>query len=129
MLACKKVDKARSYISSSNVHWRIKGRQSCGTTFCGGVDGAKGCRGGECCCSETTVIHKSASGSIVRHKGASDVRSTTKGDGDGVAKIRNCNEEKTHNTRLNYTTGERYKNSRPWVIHVNIDETKLWWKC
>jgi hypothetical protein len=107
MLACKKVDKARSYISSSNVHWRIKGRQSCGTIFCGGVDGAKGCRGGECCCNETTVIHKSASGSIARHKGASDLRST----------------------RLNYTIGERYKNSRPWVIHVNINETKLWWKC
>ncbi len=91
MLACKKVNKTRSYISRSSVHWRIEGRQSCGTTFYRSINSAERRKGGQHYCIKTTIIHKSANGSTARHEGVSDGGSTTKGDGDGVVRIRSCN--------------------------------------
>ncbi len=103
-LVFKRVDKTKI---SLDFHWRIKGRQSCGVTFCGNVNGAKGCKGGERCCSGTTTIHKSVGGSIARCKGASDGISIMKGDGDGVVRIGSCSEEKMSNTKKSYTFGKR----------------------
>ncbi len=73
-----------SYISRSNVQWRIKGRRSRRATFCGGIGNAKGCKGGKRC-YERTSIHKSAVESIANHKGVDNDKNTTKGDGDAEA--------------------------------------------
>ncbi len=108
MLACKTGDMTRSYISRSSVHWRFKGKKSCGATFCGGTNGAEGCKGEKRCCDGIITIHISASGSTTRHKGASDGGSTEKGDGDGATRIRNYSKEKTCNTKQTYTFGERH---------------------
>jgi hypothetical protein len=82
-LSCKKINMTRSYINRSNVHLRIGRRRIYGVAFCGGIDSAKGCKGGKCCCDEKTIIHKSAGGNIIKHKGVGDGKSRTKGDGDG----------------------------------------------
>jgi len=45
----------------------------------------RGCKGGKSCCKGKTSIHKSAIESTTSHKGVDNGRSTTKGNGDGVA--------------------------------------------
>ncbi len=107
-LTCKGADRTKSYISRSNVHWRIGRRRNYGVAFCGGKNGAKGCKGRERCYNGKTTIHKSASGSIASHRGASDGKSTAKGDANGKAWIESYNKEKTHNTRQSYTSKKRY---------------------
>jgi hypothetical protein len=87
-----------NYISRFGVYWRIIGRWSYGTTFCGGADGAEWCKGRECCCSRIITIHRSAG----------DGGSTVKGDGEGVMRIESCSKEKTCNIGQSYTRGERY---------------------
>jgi hypothetical protein len=67
-----------SYISGYGVHWRIRGRQSCGVAIYG-----DGCWGGECCWGGNIVIHKSA---------GVDKR-TTKGDGNWDAWVRCCSKK------------------------------------
>jgi hypothetical protein len=108
VLACKRIERTKSYIRRSGVHWRIGGIQSYGATFCGSIDNAKECKGGECCSGKRTTIHKSASGSIASHKGVRDGRNTLKGNGNGEAWIKSCNEEKKHNIKQNYTFRKRY---------------------
>jgi hypothetical protein len=56
---CKIANKTKSYISRSNVHWKIRGKLSCGTTFSGNTSSAKGRRGGERCWSGSIVNHRS----------------------------------------------------------------------
>ncbi len=92
MLACKKINKTRSYINRSSVHWRIEGRKSCEITFF-----VKGCKGRECYWSENIVIHGSVSGSTLIHKGTCNGRSTTKSDGNQEAWLGSYSEEKTCN--------------------------------
>jgi hypothetical protein len=104
----QKKKKSMNYISRYGVHKRIEGRWSYGVAFCGGVDNAKGCKGGECCCDRTKIIHKSVGGSTTRHKGASDGGSIAKGDGDGATSIESCSEVKTCNTGHNYTSRKMY---------------------
>jgi len=82
---CKRVDKTKSYINRSDVHWGIKGRRRCGTKICGSIDNIQGHRGGKCCWGETIAIHKSEGGITTIHKGVRDGRNTRKGDGDGEA--------------------------------------------
>ncbi len=89
--------KTRSYISRSNVHWRIGGRWSYGPTFCGNINNANRCRGGECCWGGSITIQRGANGSTIIHIGVGDGRSTTKGDGDGKACIKSCSKEKMRN--------------------------------
>ncbi len=72
---CKRVDKTKSYINIFSAHWKIEGRWSCGIAFCGNTNNAYGCKGGKCCWGISIAIHR----------GASDGKSTTKGDGDGEA--------------------------------------------
>jgi hypothetical protein len=83
-LACKRGNKTRSYINRSNVHWKIKGRWSWGTSFCGGTNSVEGRKGRKCCCVGRTSICKSVVESTTSHKGVDNGRSTMKGDGDGA---------------------------------------------
>ncbi len=65
--------------------------------FCGTTNTAKGCKGRKHCWGTRTAIHRSASRITTSHNSARDGKSTTKGDGDGEARIKNYNEKKTHN--------------------------------
>ncbi len=105
---CKKLDMTRSSINKSDVHWRIRGKQSWGTTFCGGTNNAKGCKGGEWCCEGRTSIHKSVIESTTSHKGVDSGKSTSKGDGNGAAWNENISKKKTCNLGKNYTSRESY---------------------
>jgi hypothetical protein len=84
-LACKIVDRTKSYINRYNVHCRIRGGQSCGAGLCGSIDNIDGCKGGENCWGGSITIHKGVGGYTVIHKGASDGKRTTKGNGDREA--------------------------------------------
>ncbi len=90
------------------MHWRIRGRRSWGTTFCGGTNSAKGLKEGKCCCKGRTTIHKSVVKSTTSHRGANNGRSIVKGDGDGAMWNGSSSEEKMRNPRQSYTYGERY---------------------
>jgi hypothetical protein len=79
---CKKVNKTRSYINRSSVHWRIGGRQSCGEIICGSINSTNGCRKKEHHWSGNIDIHRSVGGGTTIHWGTSNGKSTTKGDGD-----------------------------------------------
>jgi len=57
----------------------------------------KGCKGGKCCCTRKTIIHKSVVDNIASHRGANNGRSITKVDGDGVTWSGSGNEEKIRN--------------------------------
>ncbi len=82
------------------MHWKVRGKWSWGTTFCGGSDSAKGCKGGrKRCCEGITTIHRSAVESTIRHKGANNDRSITKGNGNVVVWSKSGNEKKTCNPR------------------------------
>ncbi len=104
----KKVDKIKSYINRSGVHWRIRGWWSGGTTFCGITYNGKGHKGGEHYWGGKTTILGNIGGSTINHKGVGDGKSTTKGDGDGEVWSGNYNEEKMCNPWQNYTSRERY---------------------
>jgi hypothetical protein len=108
MLVCKRVDKTKSYINWFGVHWWIKGRRHCRTSFYGGINSAKGCKGGEHYCVGRTTIHISTINSIASYIGVDNGRSMTKGDGDGVAWNKSGNKEKMRNFRQNYTFRKRY---------------------
>ncbi len=71
----------KSYISGSGVHWRIKGRRSCGATTCGDE-----CKGGECFWGENIFIHKNVGVN----------KNITKGNGDLDAWVKCCNKKKMH---------------------------------
>jgi hypothetical protein len=53
-------------------------------TFCGGINSAKGRKGGKGCCKGRIVVHRNAIESIASHKGADNGTSTMKGDGNGA---------------------------------------------
>jgi hypothetical protein len=107
-LACKRVDRTKSYISRSNVHWRIKGIWCWWITFCGGTNSVKTCKGGERCCEGKTTIHISVVKSTANHKVADNGQSTLKGDGNATTWSGSNGEKKLSNPRQNYTFGERY---------------------
>ncbi len=46
-----------NYINRSSVHWRFKGRQSCGASLCGSTDNIDERKGGERCWNESITIH------------------------------------------------------------------------
>jgi len=97
MLACKTTYRAKNYINRSDLHWRIRRRQSWITSFCGGIDSAKGHKGGECCCARRIIIHRNAVESTTNHKGVDNGKNTMKGDGDGATWIGSGSEKTTHN--------------------------------
>jgi hypothetical protein len=107
-LACKKINKTRSYINKSDVHWRIRWKQSWRTSFCAGIDIVKGHKGGERCCAGRTTIHRSAVGNTISHKGVDNGKSTMKANGDGVVRSKSDSKKKTCNLRQSYTFGKRY---------------------
>jgi hypothetical protein len=75
-------DKTRSYISRSNVHWKIEGRWSCGITLCGRTNNVEGWRGGERHWSGNTTIYITVGGNITIHKGVGDGECIMNGNGD-----------------------------------------------
>jgi hypothetical protein len=92
-LACKRVDMTKNYINRSCVHWRIRRRQSCGTTLYGIRDSMEGHKGGERHWSGSTTIYKSASGSTIIHRGVGNSISTMKSDGDQKVWVESCSKE------------------------------------
>jgi len=86
------------------VHWRIRGRQSWGTSFCGGINSAERHIGGKRCCIGRTAIHRSAVESTTSHKGVNNGKSTMKVNGDGATWSGSSSEEKTCNPKHNYTS-------------------------
>jgi hypothetical protein len=91
----------RSYINRFSMHWRIKGKQSWRTSFCGGTNSAR-VNGGEHCYTRRTFIHRSIIDNITSHIGVDNGRNTTKVDGDGVVWSGSGSKSKTHNHRHNY---------------------------
>jgi hypothetical protein len=63
-----KVERTRSYISKFDVHWRTKGKQSCGVALCGSTQNIDGCKGKKCHWSGSTSIHRNVGGNTTNHK-------------------------------------------------------------
>ncbi len=79
------------------MHWRIGGRWSWGTSFCGGTNNVKRRKGGKCYYEGKTTIHRSVVECTASHKGADNDRSTMKVDGDGKTWSGSDSKEKMHN--------------------------------
>ncbi len=78
---CKWARKIKNYVSGFGVHWRIRGRWSCGATIWGGTSSANEHKGRECHKGEIVAIHKN----------------TTKGNGDRYECIKGYRDKKMHN--------------------------------
>lgn len=116
-LECKWTSWTMNYISGSNVHWRIGGKQSCGAAICGSTSNVEGHKGGRHCWGENVAINKSA-----------DIdRSATKCDGNQYECAKGYKNENTCNYHgHSHTSRQRYLHSRSWPIYVDTDQTKLW---
>jgi hypothetical protein len=98
-LACKRIDRTKSYINRYGEPWRIGGNWSLGTSFCGSIHNAKGHKGGECCYVGRTTIHRSVVEQTSSQIGVDNGRSTMKADGDGVAWSRSSSKKKMNNPK------------------------------